>query len=223
MAGPSVLVLGGGTMTATTVDLPAQGHRHTWIEDLQALFTGALAVAIGVKILASAGIMTGGMAGLALLISYATPVSFGVAFFTLNAPFYLLALFRRDWRICVNTLVAAALLSWMTNHLGDYITFSDVNPAFAAVAGGLLSGLGMLALFRHHTTLGGVGILAQMLQERFGLRAGYVQLSVDAVILTSGLLLLSPTKVALSALGALVLNLVIALNHRPGRYLGRSR
>lgn len=213
-------------MTATSrPDVPSAKRaldRHSWLDDLQALFTGSLAVALGVKLLAGAGIMTGSIAGLSLLVSYVTPVSFGAAFFALNAPFYILALLQRDWRICVNTLVAVALLSWMTSRLGDYITFDHLDPVFAAVASGLLSGLGILALFRHNTTLGGIGILAQMIQQRTGFRAGYVQLIADGLILGLGLLVLSPDKIALSALGALVLNLVIAFNHRPGRYIGRS-
>jgi len=45
---------------------------------------------------------------------------------------------------------------------------------------------------------------------------------VDILILLAALFVLNYEQVLLSMLGAVVLNLVIALNHRPGRYLGIS-
>ena len=78
----------------------------------------------------------------------------------------------------------------------------------------------MLMLFRHHWSLGGLNTLALLAQERFGWRAGYVQLALDATIIAASLSIVSPPVVALSATGAVVLNLVLAFNHRPGRYLG---
>jgi uncharacterized membrane-anchored protein YitT (DUF2179 family) len=60
------------------------------------------------------------------------------------------------------------------------------------------------------------------LQDNHGIRAGYFQLAVDLVILVVSLFYLELDKVALSVLGAAVLNLIIAINHRPGRYVGMS-
>jgi uncharacterized membrane-anchored protein YitT (DUF2179 family) len=60
------------------------------------------------------------------------------------------------------------------------------------------------------------------LQERFAWRAGYVQLGLDLIILVVAFFVLNPTSVALSVLGALVVNMILAINHKPGRYLGMS-
>ncbi len=70
--------------------------------------------------------------------------------------------------------------------------------------------------------LGGINILALYLQDKHGLRAGYVQLGIDAVILLVALTQLPLDRVGYSVLGALMLNLIIALNHKPGRYIGVS-
>jgi len=86
--------------------------------------------------------------------------------------------------------------------------------------GGALAGVGLLMLFRHDASLGGVSILALWLQDRFGIRAGMVQLAVDVAILVTSFFVAPPATVALSVLGALALNLVLAINHRPGRYMG---
>jgi len=49
-----------------------------------------------------------------------------------------------------------------------------------------------------------------------------VQLGIDAVILLVALTQLPLDRVGYSVLGALMLNLIIALNHKPGRYIGVS-
>ncbi|HAQ27434.1 MAG TPA: hypothetical protein DCQ80_15960, partial [Pseudomonas sp.] len=79
-----------------------------------------------------------------------------------------------------------------------------------------------LMLFRHRASLGGVNILALYLQERFGLRAGAVQMGIDASIVLAALFVVPLDKVLLSVLGAVALNLVLAINHRAGRYMGVS-
>jgi uncharacterized membrane-anchored protein YitT (DUF2179 family) len=80
----------------------------------------------------------------------------------------------------------------------------------------------MLMLFRHRTGLGVTNILALYPRDRHGIRVGYFQLGVDATILLGACFVLPPARIVLSALGAAVLNLIIALNHRPGRYVGVS-
>ena len=86
--------------------------------------------------------------------------------------------------------------------------------------GGALAGVGLLMLFRHEASLGGLNILAIYLQKRFGVRAGVFQLTVDACIVVASFFVVSLTTLALSVAGAVALNLVLAVNHRPGRYMG---
>lgn len=62
--------------------------------------------------------------------------------------------------------------------------------------------------------------MALYLQKRKGWRAGLTQMLCDAVILVSGMAVVSFKAMALSLLSALALNLVIAMNHRQGRYFG---
>jgi uncharacterized membrane-anchored protein YitT (DUF2179 family) len=54
----------------------------------------------------------------------------------------------------------------------------------------------------------------------FGLRAGYVQMGLDVAVVLGSFFVVDPGIVVLSALGAVVLNVVLAFNHRPGRYMG---
>jgi len=80
----------------------------------------------------------------------------------------------------------------------------------------------MLLLFRHRASLGGINILALYLQDRFNIRAGKFQMGVDLVIVMLAIMVLPLDKVLLSITGAAVLNMILTLNHKQGRYQGIS-
>ena len=192
---------------------------HSVLDDLQALVGGAMLVALGVTLMNSAGLVTGGVAGLCLLLHYATGIGFGKIFLVLRLPFYPFGLRKLGWRFTLKTLGAVLLFSLSSDLLPGVLQLARVHPLYAALMGGMLVGVGLLMLFRHRASLGGFNILCIWLQERFGWRAGLVQLAIDALILLASLALLTPASWMLSLAGTAVLNLTLAINHRPGRYL----
>ena len=204
------------------MDASSEALPHRPYEDVLALLTGTMLVALGLVLYTHAGLITGSSAGLALLIQYVSGYGFGTVFFVINLPFYYLAVKRMGWPFTLRTFAAVALISVLSRLTPDWISIAEINPLYAAVAGGGLMGMGLLVLFRHRAGLGGFNILALYLQDNFGIRAGYFQLGVDLVILVVSLFYLDWTNVALSVAGAAVLNLIIAINHRPGRYVGMS-
>lgn len=198
---------------------PQAAGRHRPYEDLQALATGTLFVGLGLVLLAQARLLTGGTAGLALLLHYATGWEFAWCFFGVNLPFYGLAWWRMGAAFTLKTVLAVASLSLVAYLLPRGIAFGPVSPLLAAVLGGLLCGAGMLMLFRHRASLGGFNVVALYLQERFGWRAGTVQMVLDGLVVgVGGLLQADPARLGWSVLAAVVLNLSLAINHRPGRY-----
>lgn len=192
---------------------------HRAYEDLQALGTGTLFVALGVVMFNQAGVLTGGTVGLALLAHYASGIDFGPAYFLVNLPFYFLAWTRMGPAFTVKTFAAVGLLALIAQLLPLGLAFRHLSPVLAAVLGGLLCGTGMLILFRHRASLGGLNTLVLYLQERLGWRAGKVQLMLDGLILLGALFVADLPRIALSVLGAVVMNLTLAINHKPGRYL----
>ena len=145
------------------------GARHRPHDDLQAFLTGTLFVGLGIVMFNQAGLLTGGTAGLALLLHYATGVDFAPAFFLVNLPFYALAWLRMGAAFTLKTFAAVALLSLFAWLLPQGLAFRHLSPPLAAVLGGLV--------------------------------------------------VADPQRVALSVLGAVVLNLTLTINHRPGRYM----
>ncbi|TFH89795.1 YitT family protein [Vibrio ouci] len=193
-------------------------EKHSRKEDWIAILTGTFLVAQGVFFLQSASLLTGGTTGLALLASQFVPLSFGVLYFAANCPFYLLAWKRFGSRFAFNSAISGALVSIFTDHLYLVISLDSINAVYCAVAGGLLMGLGMLILFRHRSSLGGFNVLCLFIQDKFGISVGKSQLAIDFVILVASFFFVSPEVIGLSILGAIALNLVLAMNHKPTRY-----
>ncbi|NTE85334.1 YitT family protein [Agrobacterium rubi] len=193
--------------------------KHSLLEDAQAVVAGSMLASLGVVLLSGGGLLTGGVVGVAFLLHYATGLSFGLLFFLANMPFYYLALRRLGLAFTIKTFCAIALTSVLSEYLPHLIVLQNVNPIVAALFGGLTVAAGMLALFRHRTSLGGFGILALYLQDRFGIRAGLAQLAFDCMVLIWAFFVATPFIILCSILGALVMNLVIAVNHRNDRYI----
>jgi uncharacterized membrane-anchored protein YitT (DUF2179 family) len=208
-----------------SVSSPVQPERsasptpHRAHEDVQALITGTLFVALGVVLFRHAGLLTGGTAGLAFLLHYATGWNFSLVFFAINLPFYGLAWQRMGPVFAMKTFLAVGLLAALVQWVPSWIEIGALNTGFAAVAGGLLTGAGMLMLFRHRASLGGFNVLVLYLQERFGWRAGKVQMAMDCAIVLAAFSVVDVERIAWSVVGAVALNLTLAINHRPGRYM----
>jgi uncharacterized membrane-anchored protein YitT (DUF2179 family) len=163
--------------------------------------------------------LSGGTVGLAFLAHYASGWPFGALFFLINLPFYWLAWRRMGPAFTIKTLIAVSLMALLAEGLPHWLQISALNPVFAAIGGGLLIGAGMLILFRHRASLGGLNVLVLWLQDTRGWRAGYLQAGLDSAILLAGLPLVSWERIGLSLLGMAAINAALAINHRPGRYM----
>ncbi len=193
--------------------------RHTLLEDAQGLAFGGLMAAFGIVILRHLGLITGQIAGLSMLISYVTGWDFGPIFFVLNLPFYWFGYKRMGLGFTVKSFIAVGLMSVLAQLLPFWVAFDSLNPIVGAILFGAMTGFALLALFRHGASLGGIGIMALYLQDKTGFRAGWTQLIFDVILFGVALFLRDPMTVALSVLGAIVLDLVIAINHRRDHYI----
>lgn len=206
-----------GSDHTPSTDAPPQ--RHSFLEDVQGFLSGTLLCALCVLIFSHLGLIAGQTAGLALLISYVSGWNFGIVFFLANLPFYIFSYLRMGARFTLKTFVAVAVLSVMTYFMPPLFEIARIDTLLGAVVGGALAGFGLIILFRHGASLGGVGIIGLYIQDRTGFRAGWVQLAFDAALFGAAFFLLEPGLVLYSLLGAVATNVAIGLNHRPDRYI----
>lgn len=194
--------------------------RSSLQDDAQGLVTGTLFAAFGVFLMQHAGLVPGGTVGISLLLHYATGIDVGLALFLVNLPFYLLAWMRLGKAFTIRTALSVTLLSVLTWWLPRAITVQQIDGVLAAILGGLLCGSGMLFLFRHGASLGGLNVLVLRLHDRFGWSTGKVQMGLDGLIVVAGSLWVGDLRrLGLSVLAVAAINLVLVYNHRKGRYL----
>ncbi|QPM89562.1 YitT family protein [Pseudooceanicola algae] len=192
---------------------------HTPLEDVQGMAIALLTASVGLVFLTHLGFLTGQTAGLALIISYATGWDFGPVFFLVNLPFYALAWKRLGAEFTLKSIFCVGAISVLVDYLPLGLSFEYLNPILGTTIFGVLTGFGLLGVFRHKASLGGLGVVALLIQDRTGFRAGYVQIIVDAILFTIAYFMFDSYIVAYSLFGALILNMVIAFNHRPDRYI----
>ncbi|WP_288392705.1 YitT family protein [uncultured Herbaspirillum sp.] len=200
---------------------PATTVRHNWIDNLQGQLFGVVMIAFGMSMLHSLGLIIGQVAGVAFLVTYVTGMSFGMAFTLINLPFYLLAALRMGAAFTWHTLAAVTAVSVLTNIAGNYISYRHLDPIVGAVLAGLCVGIGLIGLFRHQASCGGMSILASYVQERTGFKAGWLLMGFDLVLFATAALFLPAERVLYSLVGAITMNLFVAWNHRYEWYIAR--
>ncbi len=180
--------------------------------DVQGLAFGIVMTSLSVVFLKAAGLVTGQTAGLALLLSYVLPIGFGPLFFLIGIPFLILAWAKRGPVFAIRTIVVVIGISTLSQLLGKIVIFERLDPLVAAVLGGACSGMGLIAIFRHNASAGGMTILGIILEHRTGLKAGWFQLSVDVMVFLASAFVLSPSQLLYSFLGAVITNMAIVWN-----------
>ncbi len=193
---------------------------HTIAEDAHAIFMGCLFIFVGILLLQAAGLTTGGVAGLALLAHHLTDVPTQLAFFLINLPFYVFSWITMGREFTLKSVLVNLILLG-AGYLGPLV-FRDlvIDPVFAAIGGGTMLGMGVLALARHQASVGGFTAVSLFAQKRYGISAGKVQIATDVVILGAAAFAMPFQSFLLSVVSAVAISAVLYFNHRPGRYTG---
>ena len=196
--------------------------RHSVLEDAYAYLTGCTFIVLGLVWLKSAGLVTGGIAGLALLISYLVPIPAGALFALLNIPFFLVTGRTLGRAVSLKAVIANLMISGLSLLAPSVFRFEALNAPFAALFGGTVIGTGILILARHQVGVGGIGMLAIALQARRAWNAGRTQLVADVLIVSAALpiLHLSASQMSYAILSAVAVAGVLIVFHKPGRYTG---
>ena len=195
---------------------------HSQLEDAFALVCGTAMMAFGLSLYSSAGLITGGTAGIATFICHMSGWGFGPVYFLINLPFLAFAIARFKGGYLIRMILGVALVSTLSISTSSFMAVSYLQPVYGALMGGILMGTGLLILFRHNTSLGGTTLLVQYLQDRRGHSAGRIQMVLDCSIIALATLYLPLDRLALSILGAVAMSSILVLNHKQGRYLGVS-
>nr|NMN91566.1 putative 5xTM membrane YitT family protein [Brenneria salicis ATCC 15712 = DSM 30166]RBP63036.1 putative 5xTM membrane YitT family protein [Brenneria salicis ATCC 15712 = DSM 30166]RLM30846.1 hypothetical protein BHG07_08740 [Brenneria salicis ATCC 15712 = DSM 30166] len=196
------------------------GTAHTVKDDIYGLTLGVMFIAVGLNMLKLSGMVTGGIAGIALLISYYVPLSIGLLFILVNIPFMIFCYFSMGRGFTLKTLIVNVALGLTTQTIPHLITISYIHPLFSALVGGTFLGMGILSLARHNASVGGTGVVAMWLYRRFNINVGKTQMVLDILVFLLSLLKIPGLLLLWSAVSALAMNAMLMNWHKPGRYQG---
>jgi uncharacterized membrane-anchored protein YitT (DUF2179 family) len=196
-----------------------EGVSHSLFDDVQAILLASLFMSFGVALFTQQEFLIGGTAGVAFLGSYASSWSFGQLFFVINIPFYGLALWRLGWFFTLKTFFAVGLVSILSDWIPLWIVIDSSIPLFAAIFGGSMMGAGLLMLFRHKASLGGLNILSLYLSKYHNVNAGRFQMVMDVIIIILAIYIVDIWATIYSVIAAICMNAVLAINFKKGRYL----
>lgn len=197
-----------------------RGLAHTLKDDIYGMVLGVMFIAVGLNLLKCSGMITGGIAGIALLIAHVSTLPIGVLFFLVNLPFMVFCYVTMGRAFTLKTLIVNVALSAATQAVPLLLTVSYVHPLFAALVGGTFLGMGVLSLARHNASVGGTGVVTLWLQRRTGINAGKSHMVLDVLVFALSLLTLPLPLLLWSTLSALAMNAMLMNWHKPGRYQG---
>jgi uncharacterized membrane-anchored protein YitT (DUF2179 family) len=125
-------------------------------------------------------LLSGGVTGMALLLFHFLHLPVGLGIALLNIPVFAVGL-RYVGRTFALYSGLAVLASWL---LADLLPFTPLtqDPMLAGVFGGVLFGLGTSLTMRAGGSLGGFDILGVMVNRRFGLGVGEVQVALNGIL-----------------------------------------
>jgi uncharacterized membrane-anchored protein YitT (DUF2179 family) len=193
---------------------------HTLLDDAYAFYIGTALVTLGMLLLKSAGLVTAGVAGIALILSYMVTLPVGLLFTLVNLPFFVFGAITMGRVFIIKSVIASTAISLALIAAAHAMTISAISMPFAALMGGTAIGMGILAIARHGSGVGGTIILSLWLYKTRGINVGVVALVMDLVILSAAAFVVTPVILLWSAISAVAIHLTLFAWHRPGRYIG---
>lgn len=140
-----------------------------YFEDLIRIIVGTTVTSIAVKyLLDPAGLVTGGVSGLAIVARFVTDnrIPLWLTNLVLNIPIFAFALYIEGWKRIVRAAISWLLMTAELAFFPDYDLVSD-NLFLVSIYGGILFGIGAGILISAKATTGGTDMLANTIAQIF--------------------------------------------------------
>ena len=137
-----------------------------------------------VKFLVPAGLLSGGLGGIGLMIEYLTGLPTGVSVFILNLPMMIVGAFFLNKKFMTYAFLSTFIYSLILVAMRHIpIDFKLDNNMLYAIFGGFINGLGMGILFKHGACQGGLDILATIFKTKLNVNIGSSLMAINAIII----------------------------------------
>lgn len=146
-------------------------------------------------------LLSGGVAGISIIVQYTTNISSGFIILALNIPIFIIGLKKVDRDFIIFSLIGMLSLSFflvVTRGIGSRLMVNDI--MLSSIYGGVLGGIGAGVVFRNRASQGGTDIIAVTLKKSFGISISTLSLIMNAAVVGAGLIISSRIEVALYTL-----------------------
>ena len=137
-------------------------------------------------------IITGGTAGLALLLHYITPLTIGSLIALINLPLLILGSKYLGKMFAIRTVITIILISLFVDFLSQIIKLEPfiIDTILSSIFGGIFIGLGLALVIKGNSSAGGSTIIARIISSKTEIKPAQVILVIDTIIILSALFIL---------------------------------
>ena len=167
--------------------MPKQYLKEFYWKDYAIISLGLAIYAIGlIGFIKPVGIVTGGLAGIALLVEYATGIPLQYTYFLTNCALLVVALKVLGVKFMIKTIYGVLVLTLLLSLCQAYISEPIVKnePLLSGVIGAMLCGTGIGLVFSSNGSAGGTDIVVAVINKYKNIAFGRGMLLCDFVIIS---------------------------------------
>ncbi len=167
------------------------------LELLGTVFGAALmAVAVSLFLLPNQ-LSSGGVSGIATITYYLFNIPMGTAIMVINAPLFILAIFKIGKGFFVKTLLGTISLSFFIDLL-DKLTPLTEDRFLACIYGGIVIGIGTAIILKVNSSTGGTDLISSIIKEyRQSIELGKVIVVLDILIIVLNVIVFNQIEIGL--------------------------
>jgi len=160
-----------------------------FIKRILTVSLGSLIYALAINIfIAPHKLLSGGIAGISLLVQYITKVPSGYWVFILNIPIFILGLKKIDKDFVFFSMIGMLTMSIFLVLTKDISRLIIVNDLFiSTLFGAVFSGIGMGLIFKSRASQGGTDIIAVIIRNKNGVKMSDLYFILNGTIAFLGI------------------------------------
>lgn len=162
--------------------------KRTRGRDYLLMILGSFIMGFAIKnIYDQAGLVTGGVSGVAIIMKEKLKVPLWCTNTALNIPLFLVAFKMKGWGFIKRTIVATGALSLSLYIIPEVSLIPGEDLLLTALFGGLISGVGTGMVFMAQSTTGGTDMLAALIQKKMPhYTIAQIMQVLDALVVLAG-------------------------------------
>lgn len=168
-----------------------------YLRDYLTIFVGLVSYAVGITgFIMPNGIVTGGLAGICLILNYKLELDFAITYWTINISLLLIGFKTVSKQFTYRTFISISILSGLIWAGKEYLMpyFLEHPPLsgdfLSVIMGGLLCGTGLGLVYSANGSTGGTDIIGFILTKYWNMSIARILLVVDVCIVLSSFFIL---------------------------------